>query len=114
MLLISWGKIDITIDSQAEENPGKVFVQKSNDHRGIKILTIDKIDLRSSDSFVQEYIDKPFLVDGYKFDIGVYTIITSFDPLRVYIYNGDILFRYFNLLHLKYILTCIVLMTISI
>lgn len=34
------------------------------------------------------------LVDGHKFDIGVYTIITSIDPLRVYIYHGDILFRY--------------------
>jgi tubulin monoglycylase TTLL15 len=34
------------------------------------------------------------LVDGFKFDMGVYTIITSVDPLRVYIYWGDVLFRY--------------------
>ena len=33
-------------------------------------------------------------MDGHKFDIGVYTIITSIDPLRVYIYKGDILFRF--------------------
>ncbi|XP_054261818.1 probable tubulin polyglutamylase ttll-15 isoform X2 [Macrosteles quadrilineatus] len=74
--------------------PSKKFVQKSNDHRGIKIETLDTLDLKSNGSFVQEYIDRPFLVDGYKFDIGVYTIITSVDPLRVYMYNGDILFRY--------------------
>ncbi|XP_046687090.1 probable tubulin polyglutamylase ttll-15 [Homalodisca vitripennis] len=72
----------------------KKFVQKSNDHRGIKIETVETLNLKANGSFLQEYIDKPFLVDGYKFDIGVYTIITSIDPLRVYIYNGDILFRY--------------------
>lgn len=78
---------------QVKKFPHKMFVQKSNDHRGIKIETIETLDLKSNDSFVQEYIDKPFLVDGYKFDIGVYTIITSIDPLRVYIYSGDVLFR---------------------
>lgn len=78
---------------QVKKFPHKKFVQKSNDHRGIKIETIETLDLKSNDSFVQEYIDKPFLVDGYKFDIGVYTIITSIDPLRVYIYSGDVLFR---------------------
>lgn len=75
------------------KNPEKIFVQKSNDHRNIKIQKIDSVDLDSSGTFIQEFLDKPFLVDGYKFDIGVYTIITSVDPLRVYIYNGDILFR---------------------
>jgi tubulin monoglycylase TTLL15 len=33
-------------------------------------------------------------VDGYKFDIGIYTMITSIDPLRIYIYNGDSLLRF--------------------
>jgi tubulin monoglycylase TTLL15 len=35
-----------------------------------------------------------FSVDGYKFDIGIYTMITSIDPLRIYIYNGDALLRF--------------------
>lgn len=76
-----------------KENPDKMFVQKSNDHRNIKIQDVKSIDLESTGTFIQEYVDKPFLVDGYKFDIGVYTIITSIDPLRVYIFNGDVLFR---------------------
>lgn len=66
---------------------------KSNDHRGIKILGIDDINFNENGIFIQEYVDDPFLVDGFKFDIGVYTIITSLDPLRVYIYDGDVLFR---------------------
>jgi hypothetical protein len=52
------------------------------------------IDLDASrGSFLQEFVSRPLLVSGHKFDIGVYTIITSVDPLRIYKYNGDVLFR---------------------
>lgn len=76
------------------KNPDKSFVEKHNQHRHIQIKTLEKIDFSSNESFVQEYIGNPYLVDGHKFDIGVYTIITSVDPLRLYMYTGDILFRY--------------------
>lgn len=78
----------------AEENPEKMFVQKHNQHRHIHIKPVKEINFNDNDTFVQEYVDNPLLVDGHKFDIGVYVIITSVDPLRVYIYKGDILFRY--------------------
>lgn len=78
----------------ATNHPNKLFVQKNNQHRHIYIRTIDEIDFDNNDTFIQEYVDNPLLVDGHKFDIGVYVIITSIDPLRVYIYKGDILFRY--------------------
>lgn len=35
----------------------------------------------------QTYLKKPLLFDGFKFDLRVYTLITSIDPLRVYVYN---------------------------
>ncbi|KAK2580201.1 hypothetical protein KPH14_012463 [Odynerus spinipes] len=78
----------------ARLNPDKYFVQKSNDHRGIKIVKISNMNLTATGSFVQEFIDRPYLVDGYKFDIGIYTVITSIDPLRVYAYKGDVLLRF--------------------
>jgi len=78
----------------ARNYPDKVFVQKQNNHRGIKIKAMKEIDFNVTGTFIQEYINNPLLIDGYKFDIGVYTIITSVDPLRVYMYNGDILFRF--------------------
>ncbi|XP_055607236.1 probable tubulin polyglutamylase ttll-15 [Uranotaenia lowii] len=78
----------------AIENPNQRFVQKNNQHRHIQIKTLEEIDFGNNETFAQEFIDDPLLVDGYKFDIGVYTVITSIDPLRVYIYKGDILFRY--------------------
>lgn len=78
---------------QAKLNPNATFIQKNNNHRGISVKKYDEMDFVNSDSFIQEYIANPLLVDGHKFDIGVYTILTSINPLRVYIYNGDILFR---------------------
>lgn len=78
----------------AERNTDKSFVVKHHQHRHIKIKKMSEIDLNDNLTFVQEFIENPLLVDGHKFDIGVYTIITSIDPLRVYIYYGDILFRY--------------------
>lgn len=75
-------------------NPEKLFVQKHNQHRHIYIRNISEINFDDNGTFLQEFVDNPFLVDGHKFDIGVYVIITSMDPLRVYIYKGDVLFRY--------------------
>jgi len=35
----------------------------------------------------QKYIAKPFLIDGLKFDLRIYIMIASCDPLRMYIFN---------------------------
>ncbi|GCC38160.1 hypothetical protein chiPu_0016672, partial [Chiloscyllium punctatum] len=39
---------------------------------------------------VQEYLDKPFLLEGYKFDLRIYTLVTSCDPLRIFLYNDGL------------------------
>ncbi|CAH0550539.1 unnamed protein product [Brassicogethes aeneus] len=78
----------------SQENPRAKFLQKDNDHRNIKIEDINNIDLNTEGTFIQEFVDKPLLVNGHKFDIGIYTIITSIDPLRIYIYNGEALLRF--------------------
>ncbi|XP_050677697.1 probable tubulin polyglutamylase ttll-15 isoform X2 [Leptidea sinapis] len=78
----------------AKENVNALFLEKHNQHRGVYLKNVSKINLNGGESFVQEFIQKPFLVDGHKFDIGVYVVVTSVDPLRVYWYKGDVLFRY--------------------
>ncbi|KAJ8797858.1 hypothetical protein J1605_017060 [Eschrichtius robustus] len=35
----------------------------------------------------QQYISKPFLIDGFKFDMRIYVLITSCDPLRTFMYE---------------------------
>ncbi|KAK4885271.1 hypothetical protein RN001_001542 [Aquatica leii] len=78
----------------ARSNNNKQFVEKNNNHRYIRIKNVSEIDLNNKDTFVQEFVEKPLLVNGHKFDIGVYVIFTSVDPLRIYIYNGDFLLRF--------------------
>lgn len=38
-------------------------------------------------SVIQEYIEYPLLIDGYKCDLRVYVLVTSCDPLKIFIYN---------------------------
>ena len=44
--------------------------------------------MKSTDRYiVQHYISKPLLIDSFKFDLRIYALVTSCDPLRVYIFN---------------------------
>ena len=71
-------------------NEGKTFIVKpdwSSQGKGI-ILTKTKEGINPKSNYViQEYIENPFLVDNLKFDIRLYVMVTSVDPLRVYLYK---------------------------
>jgi len=58
------------------------------------LLTELDLNKGSDDHFIQEYIANPLLIDKRKFDIGLYTVLTSIDPLRVYVYDQEVLIRF--------------------
>ena len=38
----------------------------------------------------QRYIKHPLLINGYKFDMRIYAMVTSFDPLKVYLFHNGL------------------------
>lgn len=78
----------------SQENPDKRFVEKSIYNRGVQLKKLSEIDLEDSEKFVQEFVEDPLLIDGLVFDIGVFAVITSLDPLRLYIFDEEILVRF--------------------
>ena len=39
---------------------------------------------------IQEYISKPHLLDGYKYDLRLYVVVTCLNPLKVYLHKEGI------------------------
>ncbi|XP_033341982.2 tubulin polyglutamylase TTLL13 isoform X7 [Megalopta genalis] len=71
----------------------KTFIVKPDtgcQGRGI-FLTRNLKDAKPTERMIcQVYVARPFLIDGYKFDLRIYALITSCDPLRVYVYNDGL------------------------
>lgn len=55
--------------------------------KGIYVTSdIDDIDEGKS-NVVSRYISNPLLINGFKFDLRIYVWVTSYEPLRIYVYK---------------------------
>lgn len=88
------GKSVVEFEEYVEENPEKKFVEKNIFDRGVKVIDKSKIDFNDTEKIYQVFMDKPMLIDDRAFDMGVYALISSVNPLRVYRYDSEILMRF--------------------
>lgn len=73
-----------------EDNPKELWIFKpvaSSCGRGIKILNNSSTVEKRSGYLISRYISNPHTLNGLKYDLRIYVLITSFDPLRIYVYK---------------------------
>jgi len=39
---------------------------------------------------VQEYLERPFLIDDFKCDLRIYVLVSSCDPLKIFLFNDGL------------------------
>ncbi|XP_073330013.1 tubulin monoglutamylase TTLL4 [Pagrus major] len=86
---------DIKLLRKAWEDSGsrqKWIIKPPASARGIGIQVIHKWSQmpRKRPLLVQKYLHKPYLISGNKFDLRIYVYVTSYDPLRIYIFSDGL------------------------
>lgn len=81
--------------SYCGENPNGCYIAKPNDEQrgeGIFVTSQPEIDIPEDyEGVVQVYINNPSLMEGYKWDMRIYVLIDSLDPLKMYLYDEGLL-----------------------
>lgn len=79
-------------EREAEEN-NVLYILKpvaSSCGRGIKVIGKRTKILKKEGYLASKYVARPHLINGFKYDLRVYVLVTCYDPLRVYVYNNGL------------------------
>ena len=75
---------------EREEHPKQLWILKpkaSACGRGIRVLSNKSRIKRKKGYLISQYISNPHLLKGLKYDLRLYVCVTSYDPLRIYLYR---------------------------
>ncbi|XP_072044541.1 probable tubulin polyglutamylase ttll-15 [Amphiura filiformis] len=90
--LIPQQKLNFLEEVKKNKHKNRLWMQKNIEHRGNQVKKLQELDL-NKESIIQEYISNPYLAQGRKMSLGIYVIVTSVDPLRVYIVDTKYVIR---------------------
>lgn len=83
-----------TADFKAKENSKAMWIMKpcgSSCGKGIKILSsTSKLPKNKKNHLISRYISKPHLINGHKYDMRIYILVVSYDPLVIYMYKDGL------------------------
>lgn len=61
----------------------------------MKLKNATEINFNNGEEFfAQEFLENPLLVNGHSFDFGIYVVITSVSPLRLYYCTKNVIMRF--------------------
>ena len=71
------------------------IIKPAANSQGRGISVTDKVSevlrrQQGSGMVVSHYISNPLLIDGLKFDLRIYIVVTSVNPLKIYIYQDGL------------------------
>ena len=87
------GKLDSYIKQRNELGESPTFIFKpSHGSLGVDIFLFKDLNSISypEPAVIQEYINNPLLLNNFKFDLRLYVLVASFDPMEVYISNSGL------------------------
>ncbi|XP_059083158.1 probable tubulin polyglutamylase ttll-15 [Tigriopus californicus] len=77
-----------------KNHPKKLFLTKHPHQHVVSLINPSDVpSWQNEELLIQELIHPPYLVGGYKFDLTMYVLITSINPLRVYT-NKKLMLRF--------------------
>lgn len=80
------------LQQDMDKSPQNLYILKpraSSCGRGIKVIQrMDQI--KRKECLVQRYIADPFLIEGKKWDLRLYVVVTSMDPLVIYMFDDGL------------------------
>lgn len=73
-----------------DNDPKALYILKPNASscgKGIKIVGPGDIIPKKAGNLLSKYVANPHLIEGLKYDLRIYVLVTSYEPLKIYLFK---------------------------